>query len=374
MNKIKTPYRYDHVGSFLRPDYLKQARLDFEKGIISEEKLKEIEDEAIKDVINKQKTLGYKIITDGEFRRKTWHLDFMWDFVGIGHTPTTTGLPFNGEAAMIDDTYITGKLEYKGHHRFIDHFKFVKNYEDENTVAKLTIPAPAQFLEQFIMPNTIGETNKYYKDTTSLKDDIIKIYTSFINDLYKSGCRNLQLDDCSWGLLVDSRAPLFFNTDEDGLNKIKEEFLDINNKVIENAPLDLIINTHVCRGNFHSTYASSGAYDKVAKYLFAREKVNAFYLEYDDSRSGSFEALKEIPEGKKVVLGLITTKSPKLEDKEFIKSRIKEASNYVNIKNLYLSPQCGCASCEIGNKLSEDEEWAKLKLVKEIAREVWNEE
>lgn len=374
MNKIKTPYRYDHVGSFLRPDYLKQARLDFEKGIISEEKLKEIEDEAIKDVINKQKALGYKIITDGEFRRKTWHLDFMWDFLGIGHTPTTTGLPFNGEAAMIDDTYITGKLEYKGHHKFIDHFKFVKNYEDENTVAKLTIPAPAQFLEQFIMPNTIGETNKYYKDTTSLKEDIIKIYTSFINDLYKSGCRNLQLDDCSWGLLVDSRAPLFFNTDEDGLNKIKEEFLDINNKVIESAPKDLIINTHVCRGNFHSTYASSGAYDKVAKYLFAREKVNAFYLEYDDSRSGSFEALKEIPEGKKVVLGLITTKSPKLEDKEFIKSRIKEASTYVNIKNLYLSPQCGCASCEIGNKLSEDEEWAKLKLVKEIAREVWNEE
>ena len=368
---IQTPYRYDIVGSFLRPAKLKQARLDFEAKKISKEELTKIENECITDLIQKEKKAGLHVITDGEFRRATWHLDFMWGFDGVGHTPTKTGLPFHGEAAMIDDTYITGKVGITGTHPFVEHFKFVKQFEDENTVAKQTIPAPAQFLEQMILPFAMENTKKYYADTEDLVQDIANGYRIVIQQLYEAGCRNIQFDDCSWGMLVDEIAPLFFQTDQEGLLKIQELFLRINNLAIVGKPEDLTINTHVCRGNFHSTYASSGAYDAVAKTLFAKENVHAYFLEFDDERSGGFEPLKEVSPDKKVVLGLITTKSSQLEDKDAVISRIKKASKYVPLENLCLSPQCGFASCEIGNKLTEEQQWAKVKLVKEIAEEVW---
>ena len=368
-----TPFRYDYVGSFLRPEILKRARRDFEEGKISKEELTKVEDDAILDLVEKQKKAGYHVITDGEFRRATWHLDFMWGFNGVGHEPTKTGLPFHGEAAMIDDTYLTGKISVD-QHPFVEHFKFVKALEDENTVAKQTIPAPAQFLEQFIMPMSLPNTNQYYPDVEELAEDIANGYKKVIRDLYDAGCRNIQLDDCSWGMCVDPHATAIFGTDEAGLQKIMEQLLAINNRAIEGAPEDLVINTHVCRGNFHSTYASSGAYDRVAEALFARENVSAYYLEFDDARSGGFEPLKSVSGDKKVVLGLITTKSPKLEDKEDVIKRIHEAAKYVPLDRLYLSPQCGFASCEIGNKLTEEEQWKKLALVKEIAEEVWGEE
>ena len=371
MSKANTPFRYDYVGSFLRPAKLKEARKAFEEGKITAQELKAVEDECIIELVEKQKKAGYHVITDGEFRRATWHLDFMWGFEGVGHSKTDTGLPFHGEAAMIDDTYLTGKVSVKDH-PFVEHFKFVKALEDENTVAKQTIPAPAQFLEQMIMPFAIDNTRKYYEDTQELVEDIAGGYRKVIADLYEAGCRNIQLDDCSWGMLVDPRACMLFGTDGEGLEKIKEQLLAINNLAIEGKPKDLVINTHVCRGNFHSTYASSGAYDSVAKTLFARENVSAYYLEFDDARSGGFESLAEVTGDKKVVLGLITTKSPKLEKKEAVIARIHEAAKYIPLDRLYLSPQCGFASCEIGNKLTEEEQWAKLALVKEIAEEVRN--
>ena len=371
---MKTPFRYDFVGSFLRPQRLKDARKDFEEGKITQADLTKVEDECIVDLVNKIKGLGYHVITDGEFRRSTWHLDFMWGFEGIEHQKTVEGnTTFDAEAAMIDDTYMTGKISVKNH-PFVEHFKFVKALEDENTVAKQTIPAPAQFLEQFIMPMYIQNTNKYYPDVEELAEDIANGYKKVIRDLYDAGCRNIQLDDCSWGMCVDPHATAIFGTDEAGLQKIMEQLLAINNRAIEGAPEDLVINTHVCRGNFHSTYASSGAYDRVAEALFARENVSAYYLEFDDARSGGFEPLKSVSGDKKVVLGLITTKSPKLEDKEDVIKRIHEAAKYVPLDRLYLSPQCGFASCEIGNKLTEEEQWKKLALVKEIAEEVWGEE
>ncbi len=365
-----TPFRYDYVGSFLRPETLKKARADYEAGTISADDLKKAEDEAILNLVSKQKAAGYHVITDGEFRRATWHLDFMWGFQGVGHSKTQTGLPFHGEAAMIDDTYLTGKVSVDSH-PFVEHFKFIKALEDDTTVAKQTIPAPAQFLEQMIMPFAILNTSKYYTDTDELVQDIANGYKKVIADLYAAGCRNIQLDDCSWGMLVDPRATALFGTDAKGLEKIKEQLLTINNLAIEDKPADLVINTHVCRGNFHSTYASSGAYDSVAATLFAKENVNAYYLEYDDERSGGFAPLAEVSGDKKVVLGLITTKSPVLEDKETVIARIHDAAQYLPLDRLCLSPQCGFASCEIGNKLTEEEQWAKLALVKEIAEEVW---
>ena len=368
---LQTPFRYDYVGSFLRPEKLKAARAQFDQGLLTYDKLKEVEDQAITDLITKIKSLGYHVITDGEFRRATWHLDFMWGFDGIGHTPTKTGLPFHDEAAMIDDTYLTGKVGLSKKHQFIDHFKFVKQFEDETTIAKQTIPAPAQFLAQFTMPFNRIATEKYYDSDTDLISDIVAAYGAFIQDLYDAGCRNLQLDDCTWGMMADRSGHLAYGVSQEGLLDIQKTHKDINNQVIANAPKDLIINTHVCRGNFHSTYANSGAYDPVADVLFGQENVNAYYLEFDDERSGGFEPLAKVSDDKKVVLGLVTTKSPKLENKEEVIARIHEAEKYVPLNRLYLSPQCGFASCEIGNKLTEEQQWSKLKLVKEIAQEVW---
>ena len=373
MSNINTPLRYDFVGSFLRPEKLKTARAQFDEGKIAYEELKAVEDEAITELVAKIKKLGYHVITDGEFRRATWHLDFMWGFDGIGHVQTKTGLPFHGEDAMVDDTYLVGKVGITKEHPFVEHFRFVKALEDENTVAKQTIPSPAQFLAQFTMPFNRINTEKYYDSDDELIADIVTAYGKVIKDSYDAGCRNLQFDDCTWGMMADKVGHVAYGTTQEGLKEIQKLHKDINNQVIANAPEDLIINTHVCRGNFHSTYANSGAYDPVADVLLGEENVNAYYLEFDDERSGGFAPLAKVSEDKKVVLGLITTKSPKLEKKDAVIARIHEAAKYVPLDRLYLSPQCGFASCEIGNKLTEEEQWAKLKLVKEIAEEVWGE-
>lgn len=372
MKNLTTPFRYDYVGSFLRPEKLKKARVDFEAGKITREQLKEVEDACILELVAKIKELGYHVITDGEFRRATWHLDFMWGFDGIEHKKTVDGnTTFDGEAAMIDDTFMVGKISVKNH-PFVDHFKFVKALEDENTIAKQTVPSPAQFYAYFTGAELLDTTLEIYGTEEAFAEDVIKAYGEFIEEIYAAGCRNLQFDDCVWGGLVNPKlAVALTGRRGEALEEYKKVILALNNKVVEEAPADLTINTHVCRGNYHSTFFSSGAYDGVADLLFGEENVNAYYLEYDDERSGGFAPLAKITGNKKVVLGLVTTKTPKLEDKQSVIARIKEASKYVPLENLYLSPQCGFASCEIGNKLTEEEQWAKLKLVKEIAEEVW---
>lgn len=371
MSNLQIPFRYDYVGSFLRPENLKQARRKFDEGAITYAQLKEVEDQAITDLIKKIKSLGYHVITDGEFRRATWHLDFMWGLDGVGHVPTKTGLPFHGEAAMIDDTYLVGKIGLSKEHPFVEHFRFVKQFEDENTVAKQTLPAPAQVLAQFTMPFNREATEKYYDNDAELIDDLVAVYKKVIDDLYEAGCRNVQLDDCTWGMLADKTAPFSYGTTVEGLKEIQQTYKDINNRVIANAPEGVTVATHVCRGNFHSTYASSGAYDAVAEVLFGEENAAGYYLEFDDERSGGFAPLAKVSGNKKIVLGLVTTKSSVLEGKKAIIERIHEAEKYVPLDRLYLSPQCGFASCEIGNKLTEEQQWEKLKLVKEIAEEVW---
>lgn len=369
MNK-NAPFKYDIVGSFLRPDYLKQARSDYAEGKISRKELEAVEDKAITDLVNKQKKAGLSAITDGEFRRSSWHLDFMWAFEGVGHKKTEKGIPFHGEPALIDDTFLTGKIAV-GIHPFVEHFKFVKQFEDEDTVARQTIPAPAQFLFQMLLPENLEKTREIYPKEEDLIQDIAEGYKKVIRELYEAGCRNIQFDDCTWGVCVDPNACMILGTDEAGLQQNIEKSIRINNLAMVDKPADLVINTHICRGNFHSTWACHGGYDRVAKDLFSKENVNAFYLEFDDERSGNFEPLQYISKDKKVVLGLITTKSPVLEDKENIIKRIHEAEKYIPLERLCLSPQCGFASTEEGNKLTEEDQWAKLRLVQEISKEVW---
>lgn len=367
---ITSPYRYDFVGSFLRPENLKQARKDYSDGIISKEQLTAVEDEEIRKLVAKQKAAGYHIITDGEFRRKFWHLDFMWGFEGIGHQKAIAGVQFNGEVAQLEDTYLTGKIKAVPH-PFVEYFKFLKQFEDENTVAKYTIPAPAQTFQQMIVPQNYENTKKYYAINEELIQDIGLAYQAVIKQFYAAGCRNLQFDDCTWGAIVGDAAKQRYQSLGIDLEDVKAQLLAVNNLALENKPADMVITSHICRGNYHSTFFTSGSYDSVADYVFAQEHVDTLLLEYDDERSGGFEPLAKVSPDKKVVLGLITTKTPKLEDKQMVINRIHEAAQYIPLERLCLSPQCGFASCEVGNKLTEEEQWAKLALVKEIAEEVW---
>lgn len=370
MSTIQTPYKYDFVGSFLRPQALKEAKANFLEGKIAESAYDHVVNREIEKVVAKQKELGYHIITDGEFRRTFWHLDFMWGLEGVAHENTGGGVSFNGELALLDDTYLVGKIKAKPH-PFVEYFKFLKQFEDENTVAKYTIPAPAQTFQQMIIPANYETTRKFYPTNEELIQDIAKAYQDVIKQFYEAGCRNLQFDDCTWGAIVGDAAKQRYASLGIDIEDVKKQLLQVNNLALENKPSDMVITSHICRGNYHSTFFTSGPYDSVADYVFAKETVDALFLEYDDARSGGFAPLAKVSPNKKVVLGLITTKTPKLEDKETIIKRIHEAAKYIPLDRLYLSPQCGFASCEIGNKLTEEEQWAKLKLVKEIAEEVW---
>ena len=369
MSNLKTPFRYDFVGSFLRPQALKDAKAAYNDGKITKEELDRVTDEEITKVVAKQKKLGFHAITDGEFRRTYWHLDFMWGFEGVTHQ-AGGGVQFNAEMAALDDTWLVGKVKAKPH-PFVEYFKFLKQFEDENTVAKYTIPAPAQMFQQMIVPMNIRSTRKIYATNEELIHDIGVAYQDVIRQFYDAGCRNLQLDDCTWGAIVGDAAKQRYQALGIDLDEVKQQLLDVNNLAIEGRPKDMVITSHICRGNYHSTFFASGAYDSVADYVFAQENVDALFLEYDDERSGGFAPLAKVSPDKKVVLGLITTKSPVLEDKEAVIARIHKAAKYVPLDRLCLSPQCGFASCEIGNKLTEEEQWAKLALVREIAEEVW---
>lgn len=370
MKNLQTPFRYDFVGSFLRPQALKAAKAAYQDGKISKEEFDKVVDEEIAKVVAKQKELGFHVITDGEFRRTFWHLDFMWGFEGVAHKNTGNGVKFNAELALLDDTYLVGKFRSKAH-PFVEYFKFLKQFEDEKTIAKYTIPAPAQTFQQMIIPANYEATRMLYNTNEELIQDIGKAYQDVIKQFYAAGCRNLQFDDCTWGAIVGHAAKQRYQSLGMDLEDVKAQLLAVNNLALEDKPNDMVITSHICRGNYHSTYFTSGPYDTVADYVFAKENVDALFLEYDDERSGGFAPLAKVSKDKKVVLGLITTKSPVLEDKEKVIARIHEAAKYVPLERLYLSPQCGFASCEIGNKLTEEEQWTKLKLVKEIAEEVW---
>lgn len=367
---VNAPFRFDIVGSFLRPEELKEARQKFERNEITKEELTIIEDKYIKELITKQKESGLQVITDGEFRRSWWHLDFMWGLKGVKKMLADKGYQFKTEETRAESAALTGKISGENH-PFVEHFKFVKLFEEDGIVARQTIPAPAQFLAE-LQRNT-GEvpTNSIYPNEDELVEDIAKAYQRVILDLYAAGCRNVQLDDCTWGMFCDTNFWANIPNAEEARKNQSKLFIRVNNLAIANLPEDLVVTTHVCRGNYHSTWASSGGYAPIAEELFGNENVSAYYLEFDDERSGDFEPLKYVSGDKKVVLGLVTSKSPELEDKEFIKNRIKEATQFVPLDRLYLSPQCGFASTEEGNILTEEEQWKKIQLIKEIANEVW---
>ena len=369
------PFRCDIVGSFLRPDVLKQARADFNAGVIDAAQLKCVEDVSIRDLVAKQKAAGLKVVTDGEFRRSYWHLDFMWGLGGIERRTSREGYRFHDEETTADTAVVVGPISGENH-PFVEHFKFVQALAGDDHVARQTIPAPIQTFSEVTLDRCDGQQESLrsvYPTDEALFGAIVAAYRTVIADLYAAGCRNIQLDDCTWGIYCDTDFVAKTGMSPVDIQKVSELGVALNNAAIEGAPADLVINTHVCRGNYHSTYAFEGGYDPIAPYLFAHENVQAFYLEFDTPRAGGFEPLKHVADGKKVVLGLVTSKQPGLEDEDALVARINEAAQYVPLENLYLSPQCGFASCEIGNKLTEEEQWAKIALIQRVAKRVWGE-
>lgn len=371
---------FEYVGSFLRPEVLKKARADCELGNISAEELKAVEDSAIKDLVDKQLEVGLEKVTDGEFRRAYWHLDFFWGFQGIDHVQAASGYHFHGEETKADSALIAGKIT-GDNHPFVAAYRFLKDYVDSKgsvAEAKYTIPAPSQFYFELIRDEEhVERLNDIYPNFDELRRDIKAAYLQVISDLVAAGLKTLQVDDCTWGVLVDDRFLTAWGQPQGKTkDEVREElvalFLTLNNDVYQNVPNGLLVNTHVCRGNYHSTWASSGGYHPIAKELFDDEAAKTYFLEFDNERSGSFEPLAAFKDPEKVaVLGLITSKFPELEDKDQLIARLKEASRYIPLEQLWLSTQCGFASTEEGNILTEEDQWRKLALVKDVIETVW---
>ena len=367
----KAPFRLDHVGSFLRPERLKEARAKFNAGEINAEELERVENEEIIALIEKEKELGLKSVTDGEFRRAFWHLDFLENLEGVELVEVDHfSVQFKDKDVKPKTLRIVGKVDFSEDHPFVKHFKFLKEHAGDTPV-KLTIPSPSMLH----LITQVREKNyvpiERYKDNEALFfDDVVAAYRKALQCFYDLGCRNIQLDDTSWGefCALDKREA--YEARGFDLEKIARDYVDVLNRVIEWKPEDLVVNMHICRGNFRSTWFSSGGYEPVAKTLFGHCRVDGFFLEYDSDRAGDFTPLRYI-KNQKVVLGLITSKSGDLEDKGEVISRIKEASQYVPLEQLCLSPQCGFSSTEEGNILTIEAQWDKLKLIDEIVHEVW---
>jgi 5-methyltetrahydropteroyltriglutamate--homocysteine methyltransferase len=366
MTRNKPPFRADVVGSLLRSAPLKEARAKREKGEINAAQLAEVEDREIDKIIKKQEEVGLKVATDGEFRRSWWHFDFYGMLDGVEIYELDHGIQFQGVQTKPRSIRIHGKLGFS-HHPMLDHFKFLKAHS--RMLPKMCIPSPAT-LHFRLEPNAV--TAKEYKDRDAIFDDLANAYRQVIRGFYDAGCRYLQFDDTAWAYLC-SQAELK-KARERGLNadRLQQDYARVVNGALAGKPADMVVTTHVCRGNFRSTWISEGGYEPVAETLLAKLNYDGYFLEYDTARAGGFEPLRFLPKGNKiVVLGLVTTKSGTLEKKDDVKRRIEEATKFAPFDQLCLSPQCGFASTEEGNVLAEDEEWAKLRMIVELADEVW---
>jgi len=364
--RSRPPFRADHVGSILRTAPVKQARAQREKGTITTAQLKEVEDREIERIIKKQEEIGLKLATDGEFRRSWWHFDFFGMLDGVEIYELDHGIQFQGVQTKPLSIKVTKKIDFTNH-PMLEHFKFLKAHT--KVEPKMTIPAPS-VMHFRLEPGAVSKD--VYPNRDAIFDDLAMAYQKAIKAFYAAGCRYLQWDDTAWAYLCSKEE----------LKKAKDRGLDVDhlqesytaciNKALEAKPADMVITTHVCRGNFRSTFISSGGYEPVAQSLLAKCNYDGYFLEYDSDRAGGFEPLRFLPKGNKiVVLGVVTSKSGRLEPREDIKKRIEEATKYVALDQLCLSPQCGFASTEEGNVLAEDEQWAKLRMIVELAEEVW---
>jgi 5-methyltetrahydropteroyltriglutamate--homocysteine methyltransferase len=368
VTKTSPPFRADHVGSLLRSAEVKAARAQHAAGEIDAAALKAVEDRAITDLIAKEEAVGLRSITDGEFRRGAWQWDFLAALDGV-EEGVGTAAPFAGAPAKAKVMRVTSKLDFSGH-PMLEHFKFLK--ANAHATPKMTIPSPTMLVSamrdwrEIVDPAVYGSLEEMYAD-------LGKAYAKAVKAFADAGCTYLQLDDCNLSYLCDPSAREKVTARGDDPDAMLEGWIKLINDALKDKPAGMTVSTHICRGNFRSSWVASGGYEPIAEAIFNRLPYDAFFLEYDSDRSGGFEPLRFVPKSgdSRIVLGLITTKTGVLEANELIKQRIDAAAKYVDLDRLCLSPQCGFASTEEGNLVAEDAQWAKLAKTVEIAREVW---
>jgi len=365
MQRTKPPFRADHVGSLLRPAALKQAREKRAKGEITPAQLKEVEDREIERVIKKQEEVGLQAVTDGEFRRSWWHLDFLWGLDGVEKNVMDTGIAFAAVTTRNEGVKVTGKLG-SSHHPMIEHFKFVAAHTKR--VPKITIPAPSAIYGR---PLATPIDKTVYPKLDVFFQDLGQAYRKAVHAFADAGCRYLQLDEVFIAMLCDPKYRKQMTDRGDNPEYLGGLYGELINTAMSDIPADMTITMHLCRGNYKSTFMGAGGYDAVQEILFNKINVHGYFMEYDDERSGGFEPLRMLPKGKQVVLGIMTTKTGRLESKDELKRRIDQAAKYAPLDQLCISGQCGFASTEEGNILTEDEQWAKLARLVEVANEVW---
>ncbi|WP_110928177.1 5-methyltetrahydropteroyltriglutamate--homocysteine S-methyltransferase [Bacillus massiliglaciei] len=357
-------FRADQVGSLLRPEAIKKARSQRENGEISSEQLRKIEDQEIARAVEKQKEIGLQAVTDGEFRRSWWHFDFLENLVGVDAFWSNSGIQFQQKQTKSRGIKVTSKVDF-GSHPMLEDYKYLHQTAGEQ-VAKITIPSPS-------MLHFRGEIDpSVYPDEEEFFHDLGNAYKKGIKAFYDAGCRYLQLDDTSWAYLCSEEQKEQLRAKGQDPDYLIDRYLRTLNQAVADRPDDLKVTMHICRGNFRSTWIASGGYEPVAEQLFGHLDIDGFFLEYDNERAGGFEPLRFVNRPDlEIVLGLITSKFGELESKDTIKKRIEEASKFVPLDQLCLSPQCGFASTEEGNLLTEEQQWAKLRHVVEISQEVW---
>ena len=365
MQRTKPPFRADHVGSLLRPQALRDARRRLAKGQLCDAELKAAEDRAIERAIKMQEDIGLQAITDGEFRRSWWHLDFLWGLGGVERHVMDTGVTFVGAKTRNEGARVTGKLGFT-EHRMIEDFKFLAKHTKR--IPKMTIPAPSAIYGR---PTRTPINRDVYPTLEAFFEDLGQAYKKAVRAFADAGCRYLQLDEVFIAMLCDEKYRQQMKDRGDDPERLGELYGDLVNTAIADIPSDMTVCMHLCRGNYKSTFMGRGSYDAVQDVLFNKINVHAYFMEYDDERSGGFEPLRLLPKAKQVVLGLVTTKSGALESKAELKRRIEAAEKFTSLDQLCLSGQCGFASTEEGNVLTEDEQWAKLRLIVEVAQEVW---
>jgi 5-methyltetrahydropteroyltriglutamate--homocysteine methyltransferase len=364
----RPPFRADEVGSLLRPDELKAARAARAEGRIGADELRAVEDGCIREVVRKQEQVGLKAVTDGEFRRAWWHFDFLGGLAGVDVVEAEHGIQFRGVETKAQTLRVSDKVDFDGH-PMLDHFRFLK--EVATVTPKMTIPSPSVLhfrggrsaIDKSVYPNM----DSFYADTA-------EAYRKAVRAFYDAGCRYLQFDDTVWAYLCSEKERQAVRDRGEDPDHLPGVYRDMINHAIGDRPHDLVMTTHVCRGNFRSTWISEGGYEPIAEILLRQTAYDGYFLEYDTDRAGGFEPLRFLPRGeKRVVLGLVTSKTGDLEDKGAIERRIDEATKFAPLEQFCISPQCGFASTEEGNILTEEAQWKKLGLIVEIAGEVWGE-
>jgi 5-methyltetrahydropteroyltriglutamate--homocysteine methyltransferase len=366
MKRTKPPFRADHVGSLLRTAAIKHARAKREAGQITAEQLTAAEDAEIRKIIARQQECGLKLATDGEFRRSWWHFDFLCGLDGVTMKQLDHGIQFAGVQTKAERPDIVGKVGFSSH-PMIEHFKFLA--ANTRVTSKMTIPSPTLMHFRF---GRASISKTLYPDLDELFDDLGKAYATAVRTFYEAGCRYLQFDDTIWAFLCSEKERAQSRQRGDNPDELPAAYAKMINQALAAKPADMAITTHICRGNFRSTWISEGGYEPVAETLFGALNYDGFFLEYDTERAGGFEPLRFMRKGnQQIVLGLVSSKLGALEKKDELKRRIDEASKFVAPEQLCLSPQCGFASTEEGNLLSEDEQWAKLRMIVEVANEVW---